>query len=90
MLRYLSYQIACDITFVWWMLSWFVTRHVLFCKVIVTTYRDLPIQIGFGWQPERGYWLTKEVHAGFVILLMTLEVSALIYLQSMPQFIPLS
>jgi len=74
MLRYLSYQIACDVIFVWWMLSWFVTRHVLFCKVIVTTYRDLPVQLEFGWFPERGYWLTKEVHAVFVILLVTLEI----------------
>ena len=83
MLRYLSYQIACDVTFVWWMLSWFVTRHVLFCKVIASTYLDIPRQLEFGWQPERGYWLTKEVHTVFVILLVLLEVSALIH----PQFI---
>ncbi|KAF8270956.1 longevity assurance proteins LAG1/LAC1 [Lactarius quietus] len=51
MLRYLSYQIACDVTFVWWMLSWF-----------------------FGWRPERGYWLTKEVHRAFVVLLVLLEL----------------
>jgi len=74
MLRYLSYQIACDVTFVWWMLSWFVTRHVLFCKVIASTYLDLPRQLEFGWQPERGYWLTKEVHTVFVILLVLLEI----------------
>ena len=76
MLRYLSYQIACDVTFVWWMLSWFVTRHVLFCKVIASTYLDIPRQLEFGWWPERGYWLTKEVHTTFVILLIILEVSA--------------
>jgi acyl-CoA-dependent ceramide synthase len=84
MLRYLSYQIACDVTFVWWMLSWFVTRHVLFCKVIATTYLDLPRQVEFGWKPDRGYSLTKEIHNIFVILLVILEVSAHIHPQSIP------
>ena len=79
MLRYLSYQIACDVTFMWWMLSWFVTRHVLFCKVIASTYLDLPRQVEYGWRPERGYWFTKEIHTVFLILLVTLEVSALIH-----------
>ncbi|KAH9071606.1 longevity assurance proteins LAG1/LAC1 [Lactarius deliciosus] len=45
MLRYLSYQIACDVTFVWWMLSWFVTRHVLFCKVIASAYWGFILEI---------------------------------------------
>jgi len=75
MLRYLQSQPACDIAFVWWMLSWFVTRHVLFCKVIASAYWDAPNQIEFGWWPERGHWLTSEVHKGFVSLLVILEVS---------------
>ena len=75
MLQYLQAQPACDIAFVWWMLSWFVTRHLLFCKVIASAYWDAPNQIEFGWWPERGHWLTREVHKGFVFLLVILEVS---------------
>jgi len=75
MLRYLQYQTACDIAFVWWMLSWFVTRHVLFCKAIASTYWDGPNHIEFGWWPERGHWFTREVHSAFVSLLVILEVS---------------
>jgi len=74
MLRYLSFQTACDVTFVCWMLSWFFTRHVLFCKVIASTYWDAPTHIEFGWWPERSYWFTKEVHSVFVSLLIILEV----------------
>ncbi|KAI0265086.1 longevity-assurance protein [Gloeopeniophorella convolvens] len=74
MLRYLSYQTACDATFVFWMLSWFVTRHALFYKVIASAYWDVPNELEFGWWPERGYWLTKEVHKVFVTLLVILEV----------------
>ncbi|KAI0248809.1 longevity-assurance protein [Lactifluus subvellereus] len=73
MLRYLSYQTACDVVFVSWMFSWFITRHVLFCKVIASAYWDVPNQLEFGWWPERGYWLTKEVHKVFVSLLVLLE-----------------
>ncbi|KAF8484445.1 longevity assurance proteins LAG1/LAC1 [Russula ochroleuca] len=74
MLRYLSYQTACDVTFVWWMFSWVITRHVLFCKAIASTTWDGPKQIEFGWWPERGHWFTKEVHQVFVSLLVFLEV----------------
>ena len=75
MLRYLSLQTACDMTFVWWVLSWIVTRHILFCKAIASTYWEAPTQIEFGWWPERSYWFTKEVHTVFVTLLVILEVS---------------
>ncbi|KAH9972998.1 longevity assurance proteins LAG1/LAC1 [Lactifluus volemus] len=74
MLRYLSYQTACDVVFVWWMVSWFITRHVLFCQVIASAYWDSPQQLEFGWWPERGYWFTKEVHKIFVSLLVILEI----------------
>lgn len=75
MLQYLRYQLACDIAFVWWMLSWFVTRHVLFCRVIGSVYWDLPNQIEFGWWPERRHWYTSEMHKVFFSLLVILEVS---------------
>lgn len=74
-MRYLSFQAACDVVFVWWMLSWIVTRHVLFCKVAASAYWEAPTQIEFGWWPERSHWLTKEVHTIFVSLLVILEVS---------------
>lgn len=77
MLRYLSYQTACDVTFVWWLFSWVVTRHGLFCWAIASTAWDGPKEIEFGWFPERKHWFTKDVHRIFVYLLVTLEVSIL-------------
>jgi len=74
MLRYLSFQTACDVTFVWWMLSWIVTRHVLFSKAIASTYWDAPIEINLGWRPEESHWATQEVLTVFVYLLVILEV----------------
>jgi acyl-CoA-dependent ceramide synthase len=86
MLQYLQSQPACDIVFVWWMLSWFVTRHVLFCKVIASAYWDAPNQIEFGWWPERGHWLTSEVHKVFVSLLVILEVSTVFMVHDAANF----
>ncbi|THH13281.1 hypothetical protein EW146_g6914 [Bondarzewia mesenterica] len=73
MLRYLAYQTACDLAFVFFLVSWFITRHVLFVGVIVSLYSDAPRFIPFQWIPERGYYFSAEVHAIFVILLSALE-----------------
>lgn len=54
-----------------------MTRHVLFCNVIASAYWDAPNQIEFGWWPDRGHWLTREVHKVFVFLLVILEVSTI-------------
>lgn len=75
MLRYLAFPTLCDITFTFFLLSWFVTRHVLFIHVIYSAYADAPRLIPFDWIPERGYWLTKPVYTVFVGLLVSLQVS---------------
>jgi acyl-CoA-dependent ceramide synthase len=89
MLRYLAFQTACDVTFVCWMLSWFITRHVLFCKVIASTFWDAPVEIEFGWWPERSHWYTKEMHTVFLTLLIILEVSTVAPLWYMSHLIRL-
>jgi len=78
MMRYLMYQTACDVIFVWWMFSWFVTRHVLFCMVIASVHWDAPNQLVLVWRPERGHYVTKEVLRVFLVLLVILEVSAVL------------
>lgn len=76
MLRYLSLQVACDITFGIFLISWVATRHILFIKVIISAYSDAPRLIPFDWIPERGYYLTHDVYVIFVSLLVSLEVRA--------------
>ncbi|KAI0065923.1 longevity assurance proteins LAG1/LAC1 [Artomyces pyxidatus] len=79
MLRYLNYQTLCDAAFVWFLISWVVTRHVLFMIVLVYTYLEPP-RIGvLGWNPELGIFLTKEAHLVFVVLLCCLQVLQMIW-----------
>lgn len=77
MLRYLELpQIYPDITFGTFMVSWFITRHVLFMIAIRSTIFDMPRVTNYGWDPSRGYYLTKGSHSMFIICLLALEVSA--------------
>lgn len=59
---------------------------MLFCKVIASAYWDAPNQIEFGWWPERGHWLTSEVHKVFVSLLVILEVSTVFMVHDAANF----
>ena len=55
MLRYINIsQLATDITFGWFLVSWFVTRHVLFIYAIMSTLKDCPKMIPFAYSPEEG------------------------------------
>lgn len=75
MIRYIEIsQIACDMTFVLFLVSWLITRHVLFIFAIVSTYTDCPRLIPFEWSVERGRYLSKPAWIVFCTLLSALQV----------------
>jgi acyl-CoA-dependent ceramide synthase len=74
MLRYLGYQFACDLMFLFFMISWLYTRHYLFIDAIISTAYWGPKAIVFDWKPEHGHYFTSQVHMGFVALLVSLQV----------------
>lgn len=74
MLRYIDLSTLCDITFTFFLVSWVVTRHVLFIFAIVSTYYDCPRLIPFEWTPERDRYLSKPAWIVFVVLLCALQV----------------
>ena len=47
-LKYLKFQMACDIAFGVFILVWFVTRHVLYAMVVYSVYDDIPKEINYG------------------------------------------
>ena len=75
MIRYTKIsQFACDVTFGIFLVSWFITRHVLFIFVIKAVY-DLPKYLeDFVWNPEVGGYLNSSVHTWFNVLLWSLQV----------------
>ena len=48
MLKYMRYQVACDIAFVVFMVTWVVTRHVFYGLVCYSVYTDIPKEITYG------------------------------------------
>lgn len=75
MLRYIDHSTLCDVTFVWFLLSWFVTRHVLYIFVILrSTWYDCPRLIPFEWDPVRERFLSKTAWSIFMGLLSALQV----------------
>jgi len=73
MLRYSQFPMLCDTVFGLWMVSWFVTRHLLFIWVMWSAYAEAPQLIPFDWIPEREYWLTEPVYYVFLSLLVALQ-----------------
>ena len=47
-LKYLKFHLACDIAFGVFMLVWFITRHVLYLKVVYSVYAHGPGKIEYG------------------------------------------
>jgi len=80
MIRYVEYsQLLCDTIFGGFLLSWVVTRHVLFIIVIWSTYRDCPRLIPFDWAPERGHYMNKSSWITFCVSLSALQVLQIIW-----------
>ncbi|KAJ7638766.1 TLC domain-containing protein [Roridomyces roridus] len=74
MTRYLNLpQIVSDSLFAHFIVSWFITRHVLFMIVIVSTYIDLPRLVTLEWAPHLGRFLSREYWIIFCACLTALE-----------------
>ena len=65
----------CDVTFVVFLVSWFITRHVLIIFVIKSTMVDSVRLVPEMWAPERGNYFCPLVHIALSVLMLSLEVS---------------
>ncbi|KAJ7129742.1 TLC domain-containing protein [Mycena epipterygia] len=75
MMRYVDVsQIVCDSTFALFLVSWFLTRHILFIFVIISTYTDLPRLVPFEWSPHLGRFLSKPYWVIFCACLTALQI----------------
>lgn len=75
MFRYLSFSLACDLTFVVFLVAWLLSRQIGLALVIRTCYYDAPKFIPFKWDPSQGMYLTQTTYYAFIgmlVLLLTL------------------
>jgi len=80
MCRYMNVsQVICDSLFGLFLVSWFITRHVLFTLVIISTYTDLPRVVGLEWDPEHGRFLSREYWIIFCACLTALQIIQIVW-----------
>ncbi|KAJ8593301.1 longevity assurance proteins LAG1/LAC1 [Rhizopogon salebrosus TDB-379] len=79
MFRYIGLYTLCDFTFTWFLLSWFVARHVLFIIVILSAWFDGPRLIKVRWVPELGHYYSPVTYNTFVYLLVALQIIQMVW-----------
>jgi len=67
-------QILTDSTFGFFMISWLVTRHILFLFVLHSVWRHIPAVMSFGADATQGNYLSLQAWYGFSALLTALQV----------------
>ncbi|KAI8838649.1 TLC domain-containing protein [Chytridium lagenaria] len=74
-LRYVQYQLPCDITFAMFALSWFVTRHALYARILWSTLfesvRRIPVKTFDPW--GTGSWFHWGVYWFYAVVLVGLQ-----------------
>ncbi|SNX86066.1 related to LAG1 - longevity-assurance protein [Melanopsichium pennsylvanicum] len=80
MLKYAGWQSMCDVAFGLFMVTWLVTRHILYMRVLWSCIHDLVRFISF--QPTEhvtGNCFTKTAYRMLVVLLIALQVILLMW-----------
>ena len=67
MMKYLGFTTFTDVVFAFFMVSWIVTRQILFSLVLVSTYKVNTV-IPYKWDPQAGHYLTPTIYVGFLTL----------------------
>ncbi|KAH6914962.1 longevity-assurance protein [Coprinopsis sp. MPI-PUGE-AT-0042] len=80
MVRYIDVsQLATDVLFGVFMVSWFITRHVLFVFVILSTMFESNTYIPRIIDHERGMYMDDRAYVGFVTLLWALQALQVVW-----------
>ncbi|TDL29521.1 longevity assurance proteins LAG1/LAC1 [Rickenella mellea] len=79
MLKYIGFNTLCDATFTWFLLSWLVTRHILFMRVIWAAFMHTPYLRSETWAQDRTLYLSYDVWVAFIVLLVALQIIQMIW-----------
>ncbi|KAG5440553.1 hypothetical protein PCK2_000378 [Pneumocystis canis] len=74
MLKYLKMQKACNFSFFIFVISWILTRHILFLFILYSTYKDAGTIISHKWDSVNNIFFTKRIHRLFLTLLCSLQI----------------
>lgn len=66
--------VIADVTFALFLLSWVITRHVLFAVLLYSVIMESRVYLPLELRPRDGYFFNVEIYLVFVGLLSALQV----------------
>ncbi|KAH8923766.1 LAG1-domain-containing protein, partial [Atractiella rhizophila] len=72
--RYANLRTLCDAFFAIFAVSWVLTRHVLYGRLLYSAVIEAKQRIPYEWDPARAYFFNSSVHRIFSGLLIFLQV----------------
>ncbi|PVU89614.1 hypothetical protein BB559_002246 [Furculomyces boomerangus] len=79
-LKYIGYEIACNLAFGVMTLSWIASRHCALIRLIYNVWVESGIYTTLKWDPENNFYWSVNVRNFFVLFLISLEVMCMIWL----------
>ncbi|KAF9439164.1 sphingosine N-acyltransferase lag1 [Entomortierella beljakovae] len=83
MLKYAHYDSTADKGFVFFVVTWILSRHVFYGVIVWSTFSSDPYLAQMGWDPSNGQFLTLNVLRGFQVLLVSLYAVLMFWLVMM-------
>ncbi|KAF8940919.1 sphingosine N-acyltransferase lag1 [Dissophora ornata] len=80
MLKYMHKDQIADVGFVFFVITWVLSRHYYYGVICWSTFVEAPKFAEMGWDPARGLYFTQRILSGFQFLLIALYIVLLFWL----------
>ncbi|KAF9966340.1 sphingosine N-acyltransferase lag1 [Mortierella alpina] len=80
MLKYMHKDQLADVGFVFFVVTWVLSRHYYYGLIIWSVFVEAPKYANMAWDPSRGLYFTPRVLNGFLFLLCALYAVLLFWL----------
>ncbi|OLY84229.1 Sphingosine N-acyltransferase lag1 [Smittium mucronatum] len=80
--KYLNYTTATNVAFAFMAISWVVTRHIIFLRIIINIAFESLGYIQFNYDPLNGVYATPNIQNVFTLFLVILQILCYVWLYS--------
>lgn len=80
MLKYMHKDQTADVGFVFFVITWIMSRHYYYGLIIWSVFTEAPVYAKMVWDPATGMYFTPRVLQGFLVLLCSLYAVLLFWL----------
>ncbi|KAK4333005.1 TLC domain-domain containing protein [Rhodotorula toruloides] len=78
--KYTGNHRASDATFAIFLISWIVTRHIIFGRIIWSVVVEPQTVLDYDWRSEDGYYFSRNTQRCFTALLLALQLLICLWL----------